>query len=330
MALRHRRGLVIALLVTLFAACAVAATTFLAVGPSQSCRHPAQGAAQPGWSARTMISSDRERCYHLYVPPGYEASDPVPLVVSLHGFLSNPNSHGEISLWHKLADREGFLVIYPEGTSFPLRWSAHSDWSATAVDDVRFFRDLVDEVSAVAAVDRSRVYVDGFSNGGGMSVRIGCEAAEEVAAIGTVAGAVVDLQDCNPSRPVPLMGFHGTEDPIVPYEGGSLRGRALREGADLTGAPPALLGAEDWVATWAKRNGCSPVPEEIPPEGDARGVHYVECGEDADVVLYQIVGGGHTWPGGTPIPIVGKTSRDIDATEEMWEFFQGFRLGDET
>ncbi len=329
MALRRRRGPVIVLLATLFAGCAVAATTFLAVGPSQSCRYSAQGPAQPGWSARTLISRGRERCYHLYVPPGYDASDPVPVVVSMHGFLSNPISHGEISLWHKLADREGFLVVYPQGTSFPQRWQAHSDWSAEGVDDVQFFRDLADDVSAVAAVDRSRVYVNGFSNGGGMSVRIGCEASEEVAAIGTVAGAVVDLQDCGPSRPVPLMAFHGTEDPIVPYEGGSLRGRALRLGAASTGAPPALLGAEDWVATWAEQNGCAPVPAVIPPQGDVRGIRYVECDEGAEVVFFQTVGGGHTWPGGTPIPIVGKTSRAIDATGEMWEFFQRFRLGDQ-
>jgi polyhydroxybutyrate depolymerase len=329
MALRHRRGLVLAVLGILVVACAVAAGTFWAVGPSQSCRYSAQGPAQPGWSARTVVSSELERCYHLYVPRGYDPSEPVPVVLSLHGFLSNPNSHGQISLWHKLADREGFLVVYPEGTSFPQRWNAHSHWTAAGVDDVQFFRDILDDVSAVAAVDRSRVYVNGLSNGGGMTARIGCEASDEAAAIGTVAGAVVDMEHCSPSRPVPLMAFHGTDDPIVPYEGGPPRGEALQQGAELTGAPPALLGAADWTADWAERNGCAPAARVLPPQGDARGIRYTECDAGAEAIFYTIDGGGHTWPGGTPIPIVGKTSRDIDATEEMWKFFQEFHLDEE-
>jgi polyhydroxybutyrate depolymerase len=329
MALKHHRGLVIVALAILLTACTVAAGTFWAVGPSQSCRYPAQGPAEPGWSARTVVSSGLERCYHLYVPRGYDPSEPVPIVLSLHGFLSNPNSHGQISLWHKLADREGFLVVYPEGTSFPQRWNAQGNWSAASIDDVQFFRDTISDVSSVAAVDRSRVYANGFSNGGGMTARIACEAAEEVAAIGTVAGAVVDMESCSLSRPVPLMAFHGTDDPIVPYEGGLLRGEALQQGAGLTGAPPALLGAEDWVATWAERNGCEPTAQDLPPQGDVRGVHYAECDDDAEVIFHTIVGGGHTWPGGTPIPIVGETSRDINATEEMWKFFQMFRLDDQ-
>jgi polyhydroxybutyrate depolymerase len=329
MALKDRRGLVITVLAILLPACAVAAGTFWAVGPSQSCRYSAQGSAQPGWSARTVVSSGLERCYHLYVPRGYDPSERVPVVLSLHGFLSNPNSHGQISLWHKLADREGFLVVYPEGTSFPQRWNAHNHWTTAGVDDVQLLLDILDDVSAVAAADRSRVYVNGLSNGGGMTVRIGCEAADKVAAIGTVAGAVVDMESCSPSRPVPLMAFHGTDDPIVPYEGGPLRGEVLQQGAGLTGAPPALLGAEDWVATWAVRNGCARSPQAIPPHGDARGVRYTECDEGAEVILHTIAGGGHTWPGGTPIPIVGKTSGDIDATEEMWKFFQVFRLDDQ-
>jgi polyhydroxybutyrate depolymerase len=329
MTLKRGRGLVVAVLVILIPACAIAAGTFWAVGPSQSCRYSAQGPAQPGWSARTVVSSGLERCYHLYVPPGYDPLQPVPVVVSLHGFLSNPNSHGQISLWHKLADREGFLVVYPEGTSFPQRWNAHNHWTAAGVDDVQFLRDVLGDVSAVAAVDRSRVYVNGFSNGGGMSVRVACEAADEVAAIGTVAGAVVDVQQCSPSRPVPLMAFHGTDDPEVAYEGGIIRGEALQQGAELTGAPPALLGAAEWTADWAERNGCAPAARVLPPQEDVRGVRYSDCDEDAEVIFHTIVGGGHTWPGGTPIPVVGKTSGDINATEEMWKFFQVFRLDDQ-
>lgn len=327
MTLKRRRGLLIVglAILTLFV-CAVAAGTYWGTGPSLRCGNPVQGPAQPGWSARTLVSGDRERCYHLYVPPGYDPAQPVPVVVSLHGFLSNPNSHATISGWHELADREGFLVVYPQGTSFPQRWNAGTTWGTAGVDDVQFFHDLLDDLSAVAAVDHSQVYVNGFSNGGGMSVRIGCEMADRVAAIGSVAGAVVDLQDCSPSHPVPVMAFHGTADPVVSYEGGDMRGRPLRQGAELTQAPTYFLGAEGWVAVWAEGNGCAPTPEVIPPQGDVQGRRYIGCDQDAEVVLYTIEDGGHTWPGGQPIPGVGKTSRDIDATDEMWRFFQVYRL----
>jgi polyhydroxybutyrate depolymerase len=158
-----------------------------------------------------------------------------------------------------------------------------------------------------------------------MSVRLACDAADQVAAIGTVAAAVDDLSDCSPSRPVPVMAFHGTKDPVVSYAGGPFRRSAFRWVAELSGAPTSFLGAEHWVALWAEGNGCKSAPEFIPQQGDVWGKRYVGCDQDAEVILYTIEGGGHTWPGGMPIP-VGKTSRSIDATEEMWGFFEGFRL----
>jgi polyhydroxybutyrate depolymerase len=306
MALRRSRILLVVVLAILLLLCTVAAGVYWGTGPSLRCKLPTRGPARPGWSARTVLSGGQERCYHLYVPPGYEPARPAPLVLSLHGFLSNPDSQAWISGWHELADREGFLVVYPQGAAFPQRWNAGATWGTAAVDDVQFFRDLLADLSAVptavAAVDPARVYVNGFSNGGGMTVRFACEAAGQIAAIGTVAAAVVDMPQCTPSRPVPAMAFHGTADPIVPY------------------------GAEEWVATWARGNGCDPLPAAIPPQGDVRGIRYTGCDQGAKVILYTIEGGGHTWPGGAPIPGLGKASRDIDATGEMWRFFQAYRL----
>nr|ADH59407.1 esterase/lipase [uncultured bacterium] len=306
--------------------CIAAMVTYWMVGPTPRCALPAEGPSGPGWSARTLDSGGRERCYHLYVPPGYNPAQPAPVVVSFHGFLSNPNSHALISGWHKLAEQEGFLVAYPQGTSFPLRWDAGSTWGAPGVNDVQFFRDMVDDMANVAAVDRSRVYVNGFSNGGGMAVRIGCEAAGEVAALGSVAGAVVEIEECSPSRPVPVMAYHGTADPVVPYEGGEMQGWLLRWGAGAVDAPVYFVGAEDWVSLWAAGNGCDPTPDVVPAQGDASGIRYTGCDQDAEVSLYTIDGGGHTWPGGWPIPAVGKTSTDINATGEMWQFFQRYQL----
>jgi len=318
----------------LLLACAVVAGTYWATGPALRCELPTDGSAGEGWSARTLVSGGIERCYYLYVPSGLDSTQPAAVVLSFHGFLSNPDSHALISGWHKLAEQEGFLVAYPQGTEFPQRWNAGSTWGDLGVNDVQFFRDMLDHLSTIAAVNRSRIYVNGFSNGGGMSVRIGCEAADLVAAMGSVAGAVVEMEDCSPSRPLPAMAFHGTADPIVDYEGGDMKGWWLRQAAGVTDAPTYFVGAEDWVAIWAEGNGCDPVPETIPQQGDVRGVRYTGCAQgavgaqSADVILYTIEDGGHTWPGGMPIPGVGKTTNAINATEVLWKFFQAYTLDD--
>jgi polyhydroxybutyrate depolymerase len=304
---------------------ALAAGAFWTTGPSLKCAAPAQGRARPGWSARTVVSGSRVRCYHLYIPPGYDPAQPAPVVVSLHGYVLNPDIQALLSGWHELADREGFVVAYAQGTSYPRRWNAGATWGAE-VDDVHFFRDLVDDLSTLAAVDRSRVYVNGFSNGGGMSVRIGCDAADAVAAIGSVAGAVIDMAACNPSRPVPAMAFHGTADWVVPYDGGEMSVLPLKLGADLTRAPSHFVGAEQWVATLAGLNGCNPTVEALPPQGDVRGSRFTGCDQGADVILYTVEVGGHQWPGGTTIPGAGRNTMHVDATEEMWRFFEGYRL----
>ena len=314
----------IAILLVLFVALAV---TYWMVGPSVRCMRPAEGPAAPGLSARTIASGGLERCYYLYVPPGYDPAQAIPAVFSFHGFLSNPTSHGFISGWHKLAKEEGFLVVYPQGTSFPQRWDAGETWGVSDVDDVAFFSDMIEDLAAIAAVDPARIYVNGFSNGGGMAVNIACHAAEQVAAVGSVAGAVVSMEDCYPSRPVPVLAFHGTSDPVVGYEGGEMQGWLLRWAAGLTHAPHYFVGAEAWTSAWANGNGCTPRPETIPPQGDVRGAHYSDCDQDADVILYTIEGGGHAWPGGFPIPFVGKTTKDISATRELWEFYQAYHLG---
>lgn len=326
MASSRRRIILIIVLAVLLLMVAIVIGTVWMVGPAVRCVLPKQASVEAGWSARTLVSGGQDRCYYVYTPPAYDSAEPAPVVFSFHGFLSNPESQALIAGWHKLAAQEGFLVVYPQGKKFPQRWNAGAAWGDSDVDDVQFFRDMIDDLSSVGEVDRSRVYVNGFSNGGGMTVRIGCEAADLVAAMGTVAAAVVSMDDCSPTRPVPAMAFHGTADPIVPYEGGPMRGWLLRRASDFTNAPTYFVGAEDWIATWAEGNGCDPTPEIIPPQGDASGVRSVGCDDDAAVVFFAIDGGGHTWPGGWPVPGVGKTSQDIDATEELWEFFQEYRL----
>jgi polyhydroxybutyrate depolymerase len=147
-----------------------------------------------------------------------------------------------------------------------------------------------------------------------------------VAAIGSVAGAVVDMAACNPSRPVPVIAFHGTADWIVPYDGGIMSVAPLRYGAEVTHAPSYFVGAEKWIAFFAGLNGCDPMAEVPPPRGDVQARRYAGCRQDADVILYTIENGGHQWPGGMTIPGAGKNTMQIDASEEMWRFFQAYSL----
>jgi polyhydroxybutyrate depolymerase len=308
----------------------IAAGVYWAIGPAIRCQLPDDGLVEDGWSGRVITSGGRDRCYYLYLPKGHDPTERLPLVVSFHGFMSNPESHALITRWHKLADQEGFVVVYPEGTQFPQRWQSGDTWGAEDVDDVQFFLDTLEDVQRVAAVDSSRVYVNGFSNGGGMTVKLGCEAADQIAAMGTVAAAVLSREDCQPSRPMPAIAFHGTEDPVVRYEGEDIELDALKRAAKATNVPSRFVGAPEWTRAWAALNLCDTEPVAMPQQGDVRGVSYTGCEQDADVILHTVEGGGHTWPGGMPIPVVGRTTRDISATEEMWRFYQRYQLEDGT
>jgi polyhydroxybutyrate depolymerase len=267
-----------------------------------------------------IVSSGEQRRYLLFVPATYDPAKPTPLVISLHGFVEWPAHQMEISHWNELAQEYGFLVVYPEGTGLPRRWRA-GGWAAASGDplvDVRFISDLIDELGRKYNIDRSRIYANGLSNGGGMSFLLGCALSDRIAAIGGVAGAYLyPLGECRPSRPVPMIAFHGTADPIVPYRGGPSSGTEAR-----------LPVIPEWIAARAGLNGCDQTPTALPSSGEASGLRYSGCDQGAEVDFYTIAGGGHSWPGGDPLPewIVGHTSQDIDATWVMWEFFLRFSI----
>jgi polyhydroxybutyrate depolymerase len=259
----------------------------------------------------SIVSSGVKRTYLLYVPKTYDPAIPTPLVISIHGYAEWPAHQMQISGWNDLADRYGFIVVYPSGTGFPKRWRTRMEAGDPQLD-VTFISDLIDKLESEYNLDPARIYANGLSNGGGMSFVLSCKLSGRIAAIGTVSGAyLLPWDECQPSRPVPAIVFHGTADPIVPYQGGPSRAFDL---------PFPFI--PDWVAALAHRNGCSGSPLEIPANGEVSGIQYRNCA--ADVIFYTIAGGGHAWPGGEPMPkfIVGHTTQDIDATRVMWDFFQ--------
>ena len=282
---------------------------------AQAC-DPAGEDVRVGQSSHEIEWQGTSRHYRLYIPSSYDPTQPVPLVLSLHGFASNPGQQEMFSQWNAVADEENFIVAYPQGTSFPLRWnSGLFAGSGRGADDVAFLSDLIDHLVETYCIDESRVYINGLSNGAGMSHRFACAMADKVAAFGGVAGAYNTFEgSCEPSRPVPTILFHGTDDAIVPYGGNEEQG---------------FPSVADFAADWAERNGCDATAIAIDElEGDVSGVRYTDCDDDADVVFYTIDGGGHTWPGGEPIPafIAGTTSDDINASETMWDFFEQYAL----
>lgn len=260
-----------------------------------------------------LVSSGEKREYLLYVPKSYNPEKPVPLVITIHGFTQWPANQAAVSQWNDLADEEGFIVVYPSGLGFPKRWrvSPNFDDSAEVEIELQFFRDLIDKLSKEYNIDHERIYVNGLSNGGGMSARLACDMPERIAAIGSVAGAyLVDLNECPGG--VPGIFFHGQVDKVVPFEGGYARS-----------FPIDFPNIAAFVQDYAQLNNCESKEAGILETENVLGVRYEGCEPGADVVFYTIADGGHAWPGGKPLPefIVGKTTQEIDATRLMWEFF---------
>jgi len=266
----------------------------------------------------SIVSSGEKREYLLYVPRSYVRSKRVPLVISLHGAGGWPVQQMQFSGWNRLADREGFIVVYPAGadTFGPRIW--HTGSGSRGARDVRFISELIDKLERDYAIDRERIYVNGLSNGGGMSFVLSCTLSARIAAIGMVSSAqMLSWSWCTDRRPVPMIAFHGTADPMAPYDGG-----------ESWLSPVPFLSLPKFVAAWARRNGCAPVAVESRAAADVTRREYARCNGDAAVVFYTIHGGGHVWPGGQPLPawFAGRDSRTIDATEQMWAFFRAHRL----
>ncbi len=277
----------------------------------------------PNWTsatAGTVVSSGQEREYLLYVPKSYDRRKPTPLVISLHTSMSWPSSAMAISQWNTVADENGFIVVYPQGTGRgPKSWEMSGSETPSRMPDVIFISELMDKREASYNIDRTRIYANGMSNGGGMAFVLSCTMPDRIAAVGMVsAGLYPEWSWCTDHRPVPVIAFHGTADPVCPYNGGPSK---------LGGGTfPSVPG---FMANWSRRNGCGENPVESAVAAGVTRLQYTDCADNAGVVLYRVEGEGHQWPGGRRVPaewMIGKYSRSIDATREMWAFFREHQL----
>ena len=277
----------------------------------------------PNWttaSSNTIISSGEKREYLLYVPKSYDRDKPTPLVITLHSSMSWDSSAMAISQWNQVADENRFIVVYPEGTGFgPKSWEMAGSETPARMPDVIFISELIDKLEASYNIDKTRIYANGMSNGGGMAFVLSCTLSDRIAAVGLVsAGLDPGWSWCTGHRPVPVTAFHGTADPVCPYNGGYSK---------LAGGTfPSVPG---FMANWSRRNQCGPNPTESAVAAEVTRLQYTNCANDTDVVLYTIQGEGHQWPGGKRVAaewMLGRYSRSIDATRQMWAFFNEHRL----
>jgi polyhydroxybutyrate depolymerase len=247
----------------------------------------------------SIISSGIKRTYYLYVPASYDRAKPTPLVISMHAAALWSVQQMETSEWNRVADKYGFIVVYPDGTTTggPRIWAP--DDGPELMRDVLFISDLIDTLSAHYHIDVQRVYANGLSNGGGMSFMLSCLLWNRIAAVGLVASAQTrHFTSCHDDHAVPMIAFHGSADPVAKYHGGA-----------SWAFPKGFPDFPTFVSQWARRNGCTSSNDER-AASDVIERTYTGCANDASVVFYTIVGGGHTWPGGGELAkwFVGRTS----------------------
>lgn len=262
----------------------------------------------------TIVSSGVTRRYILYVPNSYDRSKATPLVISIHPAATWPAVEMSISRWNDLADRHGFIVAYPAGSGVILGgFGPGPDVWPGDPQDVKFISDLIDKLRRAYNIDPDRIYANGMSNGGDMAIVLSCQLPGRIAAVGSVGGAYPQSEAlCTNSKRVPVVMFHGTADKLAPYLGGN-----------SPIAPFPFANVPEFTARLAQRNKCSGNPVASRIALRVQRLAYNDCASNADVVLYTLEGGGHTWPGGKHLAewLAGPTIDDISATEVMWQFF---------
>ncbi|WP_054814596.1 extracellular catalytic domain type 1 short-chain-length polyhydroxyalkanoate depolymerase [Nocardia arizonensis] len=301
-------------------AAAAAILLTVACGPS--------GADAADDESRTLDHGGTQRRYLIHHPENRTGAA-VPAVLVFHGGGGTARNLADRSGFDRLSDTGGFVAVYPEGIDRSWNDGRGGDTAAGAagVDDIGFVSALIDRLIATDNVDPARIYVTGMSNGAMFTQYLGCHLGARIAAIAPVAGLLpVAAQPlCAPGRPMPVLQIHGTGDPITPYDGGFVRTSSGHNGRP--GTTPMLSVQAD-QAVWRAANNCAaPVTTALPPvadDGTSVTVRTAACPGNAEVVLYTVTNGGHTWPGGDqylPEALIGKVSRQFDASEVIWRFF---------
>jgi len=295
------------------------------IATTESCGRPAVGVSE-----FTMTAGGADHPVRVFVPSGFSGVS-LPTVLNWHGLGGDGPQQAAITGYEALAEAEGFIAVHPTGV--PAEGDVRNSWQLAsssgddARDDVAFAESLIDELIAQWCADADRIYSIGISNGGFFTARLICEQADRLAAAVSVAG-LYHPDGCSPSRPVPYLAYHGTDDMVVPFDGD---GESVLLGADpdprLSVFFEQVMPAE--FAEFADDAGCDPVPA-IATFGDVISSDYSGCVGGTPMTFFEIVGGGHTWPNWSIAAAVegmlGGTTTDADATLDSWAFFERHTL----
>jgi len=270
----------------------------------------------------------RTRSYLIHLPPAYQSGVSLPLVIALHGGGGTAAGMEKLTGLSTVSDREGFILCYPQGVG--KNWNDGRDVRDSKaarenINDVGFLLALIDQLIADYGADPHRIFMTGISNGGFMSYRMALEAADRLAAIAPVAANLaVDMPGKKPSQPISVLIINGDEDPLVPWQGGWI-GFGKKRGR--------CISALETLHYWQTNNGITPGTESainLPEQNlkDGTKIQVLSSRNDktdTEVNLYDMQGGGHTWPGGWQylgVWLVGRTSHELNASQVIWEFFK--------
>lgn len=318
--------------------CLIGAAVFVLGGPALSATGPSWNAPLPEAIAapadgihqsHTLIHQDRLRRYEVHLPSP-NPTEAMPLIVAIHGATGSLEVYRKVANLESLAAREGVIVVYPEGTRLGnvLLWNAGAcclPGVRDQPDDVGFILRVLQDVERRFPVDRTRIYAVGMSNGAMMTYRLATEAPTQFAAVATVAGPMA-LRQFHPRAPISIMHIQSRDDPILPFAGRRM-------------PPIPLPSGQKTIQRWVDYAHCpdKPVIETVrharpdePAAWQATRERWSPCAGDTEIVLWQLEGAGHVWPGGYQPPrvrrLMGGEYHVIDASQEIWQFFQRHRL----
>jgi polyhydroxybutyrate depolymerase len=274
-----------------------------------------------------VIHESKRREFKVHAPDSYDGKKFVPLVIVLHGGGGRNTQIERFTGFSRLADKEGFIAVYPQGIDG--QWNDGRDIQQSRahrekIGDTGFILKMITEIKNKYKINESRIYACGISNGGFMSMRLACELSDRLAAVAVVCAGMTPylFRNCRPESQISVLLMNGTADPLVPYNGGYVTIFKRTRGQ--------VLSTDDTIKFWRGYNGChsEPLITGMNPDtsDDTEIMKYdYQCPDGIETVLYKVIGGGHTWPGAAqylPEEIVGKVSRDINATEVIWGFFK--------
>ncbi len=266
----------------------------------------------------TLMIYGRDRFYKTHLPIGFDYQKKYPLVLVFHGGLGNPDLIAQQTQFSSKADSEGFIVVYPYGTgSFDKKLLTWNTWNCCGyankknINDVDFINAVLNEIKTKYNIDEKRIFATGISNGGMMCYLLACELSEQFAAVAPVAGCMFDTTMCNPKSEVSLIIFNSIDDEHVPYEGG-VGEKSL---VDVEKLP-----VETTVNMWIKKYNAFLLNKS---ESSSFQKTSYKNNNGTEIVLYKLLSGGHSWPGGEKIRrFADSPIKNVSATELIWEFFK--------